>query len=75
MSDADDLTLHAMVTEVRTDVKWLKEKFADVDELDTRLRTVERRQSWMAGVVAVIGAFAARHGLPDISYLLGSTHL
>lgn len=45
--------VHSVLSEIRTDVKWIKEK---VDRQDDRLQRVEGKVHWFGGVGAVIGA-------------------
>lgn len=62
-----DADLYLMVGEIRSDVKTLLKSVA-VD--DARLRKVEHRQWWLAGVIAAVAVFAAKIGLPDFTQVV-----
>lgn len=64
---SDDADLHLMVGEIRTDVKWLKDRYKSVDDIDKRLRKQERKTSWIMGAGLVIAAVCAKLGMPDVT--------
>lgn len=61
----DDVELHMMVGEIRSDVKKL---LKSDDAYDKRIRKLEHRQWWMTGVGATLAVVFAKFGAADFAH-------